>query len=97
MAVPDHDGVWALIATNTDGCTYSSDQTLAVFEDKAVAELVAEEFTKMSAEKRNRRDIGRTDTFHVRPVRTFRAESESRVRGIFEALLREHFHRREDP
>lgn len=89
--------MWALIVINTDGCTYSSDLTLAVFEDKAVAELVAEEFSKMIAEKRDRWGIARSDTFLVRAVTTVRAESESRVRGIFEALLREHFHRREGP
>jgi hypothetical protein len=86
--------MFALIASYSDGCTYTDDVTIAVFDDEDVAKLAAEELERVAkADKTGRRDFPdlQYGGFHVSPVATFRATSEARVRGIVEELLKSHF------
>jgi hypothetical protein len=89
--------MFALVATYGDGCTYQSDLTLAVFEDEDVAKLVVEELEALVRKKGPQANRDFPDMNHggfsVQPITVFKAESESRVRGIVDQILQDHFPR----
>lgn len=87
-----------VVTVDSDGCTYHAEHALAAFTDRAVADLVAEELNKIPRETRSRRTIPHETSFTgpvfaVRPISLVSAASESRVRGIVNAILDEHFPR----
>jgi hypothetical protein len=69
-------------------------ETIAVFEDESVANLVSEGLTNLSDGERHRRGLGKDLTFTVKPVKVVRALSESRVNGLVQSILDEHWPRR---
>lgn len=69
-------------------------ETIAVFEDESVAQLVCEGLMGLSDGERDRRGIGKELTFTVKPVKVVRALSESRVNGLVQTVLDEHWPRR---
>ena len=87
--------MFALIARYSDGCTYQTDETIAVFEDEDVANLVAEDLMLLAKKQGSFRNNlpDKNGGFAVKPIAVFKAESESRVRGIVDQLLRAHFPR----
>ena len=68
--------LFALLVESGDGCTYTSEVPLAVFDDESVAVLVKEELMR-----RSRQHIS------VRFIPYYRAISGSRVHGIANQLL----------
>ena len=72
---------------------WSYSETIAVFEDESVAQLVCEGLEKLSDGERDRRRLGKELTFTVKPVKVVRALSESRVNGLVQAVLDEHWPR----
>lgn len=87
--------MYALIAYYSDGCTYTADHLIATFESKDVADLVCEELVKLSQKDKRRLHYFPDDNggFRVDSITHYKAESESRIMGIVDGIVKQHFPR----
>jgi len=88
--------MYALIAQHSNGFEYY-EQTVAVFDNESVAQLVRDELNSIAKKQWMERDhLSNPEygEFFVQPIISVLAQSESIVMGIVDSILREHFPKR---